>query len=156
MLNVVIDSREQLPYCFEKFQDVVIHRGALAEGDYSLLGCEHSISIERKELGDLVNCLSHDRDRFTKELNRLRPYPFRCVIVEASLTDIARHRYRSNMLPQAALQSVFALMVRFNIPFLFTDNRGGGEYAVYSLLAKYARELQKQADAVTKVSAKAA
>ncbi len=148
MLNVICDTREQKAFTFEKYLDVVVHRAALSEGDYSLAGCEHSIALERKELGDLVNCLSHDRARFERELIRLRPYPVKAVMVEASMLDVSRHRYQSKMLPEAVLQSVFTFTVRYGIPFLFCCTRAGAEYACHSILAKYAREVRKQADAV--------
>lgn len=144
MLNVVVDTREQRPFLFEKYPDVAVHRAALAEGDYSLQGWEHSIALERKSLDDLVQSLSHERPRFEREVVRLKPYPVKAVLVEGSLLDVSRHRYRSRMTPETVLQSVFTFWVRYGIPFLFCCTRDGGEYAAHAMLTKYARELQKQ------------
>ncbi|GAB6061155.1 hypothetical protein JCM31598_42720 [Desulfonatronum parangueonense] len=147
---ILRDSREQLGYNFDRFPGVTVHRAALESGDYSLPGLEHIVAVERKELNDLINCLCHDRDRFKRELHRLRPYQLKAVVVEAALEDVARGRYKSQMKPQAALQSCFAFMVKYGVNFIFAGNRNGGEYATHALLWKYQQELEKQLSAITK------
>jgi DNA excision repair protein ERCC-4 len=149
---ILRDSREQLGYDFDRFEGVTVHKAALESGDYSLPGLDHIVAIERKELNDLINCLCHDRDRFKKELHRLRPYALKAVVVEGTLEDIARGRFKSQMTPQSALQSIFAFMVKYSIPFIFAGNRKGGEYATHALLWKYRQELEKQLSANTKQS----
>ena len=147
---IVRDSREQLGYDFDRFEGVTVHRAALESGDYSLPGHEHLVAVERKELNDLIGCLTTGRERFKKELHRLRPYHLKAVVVEASMEDISRGRYKSQMAPQAALQSCMAFMVRYSIPFLFAGNRRGGEYVTHGLLWKYQQELEKQLSAINK------
>ena len=146
---IVTDSREQLPYTFTRF-DVQVVRGTLETGDYSLAGLEHLVAIERKSIDDLVQCLTTSRARFERELVRLRPYQLKAVIVESTLQDVARGRYRSRMEPQAALQSVIAFQVRHCVPFVWAGNRAGGEYYTHGLLAKMAREIEKQHAFLTK------
>ncbi|HOI96702.1 MAG TPA: ERCC4 domain-containing protein [Syntrophobacter fumaroxidans] len=138
-MTVIVDSREQTPYTFEGY-DVEIERGTLSTGDYSLAGYEDQIAIERKSLNDLVACLSHERPRFEKELRRARALDFFFVVVEASLEDIARGRYRSQMRPHAALQSMMTFMIRYRTLFVFAGSRSGAEYTTHALLTKYARE----------------
>jgi hypothetical protein len=63
---VVIDSREQAPLVFARLQSVA---GTLYSGDYSVLGLEDVLAVERKSLDDLANCcLASGRDRFEHEL----------------------------------------------------------------------------------------
>ena len=141
---VIVDTREQAPFDFGQFPDVEVTRGTLTTGDYSLAGFESVIACERKELNDLIACLQNgNRERFEKELARGAALHRFCVLVEASLEDISRHRYRSQMNPKAALQSLFAFQIRYGTAFLFCGNRAGAEYACYSLLAKYLYELQR-------------
>lgn len=150
-MNIIADSREQLPFSFAKWPDVQVHRASLPTGDYSLAGCEQVAAIERKTLDDLVGCLMGDnRDRFKKELARARGFELFVVVVEASLEDVARGRYKSQMKPQAALQTVTAFFVRFQVPFMFCGNRDGAEYMTYSLLSKYAYEIEKRYKALLK------
>ena len=149
---ILRDSREQLGYDFDRFEGVTVHRAALETGDYSLPGLESIVAVERKELNDLINCLCHDRDRFKRELHRLRPYQIKAIVVEGTLEDVARGRYKSQMKPQAALQSIFAFMVKYGVNFIFAGNRQGGEYATHSLLWKYQQELEKQLSTINKNS----
>ena len=72
MLKIICDSREQNGYAFSAYPDVMATTGTLTTGDYSLAGFTDKVAIERKELSDLIGCLTHDRDRFTRELERLR------------------------------------------------------------------------------------
>jgi len=143
-LQIIVDNREQLPFDFAAFSNVEIIPGTLAAGDYSLPGAEHLAAIERKTIDDLVGCLTKGRDRFERELCKLRPYTLAAIAVEASLEDLARGRYTSQMQPQAALQSIIAMQVRYGIPFMFCGNRPGAEYITHGLLSKYHREIEKQ------------
>ena len=54
-ITIKIDTREQKPYAFENAEI-----GALQVGDYSIVGLEDYISIERKELSDLISSISRD------------------------------------------------------------------------------------------------
>ena len=143
-MNIVVDSREQIPYAFSKWQ-VQTQRAALPAGDYSLPGLEDRAAVERKSLDDLVACLMGDnRDRFERELARARRYDLFVVVVEAGLEDVAKGRYKSQMKPQAALQTVTAFFVRYGVPFMFCGNRDGAEYMTHSLLSKYLYEIEKR------------
>ncbi len=129
-------------------------RAALPTGDYSLPGFEDRAAIERKSIDDLVGCLKSDnRDRFERELARARHYELFAVVVEATLEDVSKGRYRSEMKPHAALQSIFAFQVRYQVPFLFCGSRAGAEYTTYSLLTKYLQEIGKRYQKAVKAQA---
>lgn len=142
---VIVDTREQTPFDFGRFPDVVTRRDTLPTGDYSLAGFESVVACERKGLNDLIACLQNgNRERFERELARGSALHRFCVLVEGTLEDISHHRYRSQMEPKAALQSIFAFQIRYGTAFLFCGNRTGAEYACYSLLAKYLQEIEKR------------
>ncbi len=140
-LAIVVDTREQAPYAFERFP-VEIIRAGLSTGDYSLAGHQSRAAIERKSLDHLVGCLTVGRARFERELDRGRALDLFTVVVEASMEDVARHRYTGRMDPHAALQSILAFQVRYDVPFVWAGNRAGAEYVTYWTLQKYARELR--------------
>lgn len=142
-MRIIIDTREQAPYLFAGLE-VETERGTLPTGDYSLVGFEDRVGIERKALDDLVGCLTHDRVRFEKELARARSYELFAVVVEANLDDVIHGRFRSQMTSKAALGSITALSVRYGVPFLFCGNRKGGEAMTYQLLSKYLREIRER------------
>ena len=147
-LAVVVDTREQAPYGFERFP-VEIVRAGLPTGDYGLAGLEAQAAVERKALDDLIGCLTVGRDRFERELERARSLACFAVVVEASMEDVARHRYASRMAPHAALQSVLAFQVRYGVPFVWAGSRSGGEYVTFWLLQKFRREHDaRQAEAL--------
>jgi DNA excision repair protein ERCC-4 len=66
------------------------------------------------------------------------------LVVEATLADVSRGKYRCDMKPHAALQSIIAFMVRYQVPVILAGDRKGGEYIVYWLLAKYLREIEER------------
>lgn len=153
-LAIVVDTREQAPYGFDRFPGVEIIRAGLKTGDYSIQGFEHRIALERKSLSDLVGSLSTGRDRFERELDRARALACFAVVVEASMEDVARHRYTSRMTPHAALQSVLAFQVRYGCPFVWAGSRRGGEYVTFWMLQKFHREheaRQNEAQAVAEL-----
>lgn len=147
-MKIVVDTREQLPY---KFQTPTIS-GTLATGDYSILGLEHFIAIERKSLSDLIGCLCNGRQRFEKELFRSQALDFFALVVECSLTDIIGGGYRSKMSPKSAIQSILAFSVRYRLPVFFAENRDYGARITESLLLKYSREMEKRTEAILKAA----
>jgi ERCC4-type nuclease len=125
-------------------------RRTLPTGDYSIVGLEDLIAIERKTLPDLIGCLCNGRERFERELSRGKALDYFAVIIEASLTDIVNGNYRSQMTPKSAIQSIMAFSVRYRLPVFFVENRSYGARVVESLLLKYVREVEKRAEAVQK------
>lgn len=154
-MTIICDTREQNPYDFKRFQ-VEVTRAGLKTGDYSLPGLEALAAVERKALDDLISCLTVGRDRFERELDRARGMACFAVVVESSMEDVARHRYASRMDPHAALQSVLAFQVRYNVPFIWAGSRQGGEYVTHWMLQKFRREhqdRQSEAQAVAELEA---
>lgn len=149
-MRILIDTREQAPFTFQGYE-VDPETGTLSAGDYSLPGFEDRAAIERKELNDLISCLmNNNRERFERELARARHYELFAVVVEASLADVSQGHYRSDMKPQAALQSIITFQVRYRVPFVWAGNRKGAEYITYGLLSKYLREIGERYKRATK------
>jgi ERCC4-type nuclease len=70
--TIIQDSREQRPLPFSDDVPVVI--AGLRAGDYSILGMETDVALERKNIDDLCMCVTSERDRFERELVLLRGY----------------------------------------------------------------------------------
>jgi len=119
--TIVIDTREQTPFCFGDWPTAP---GTLASGDYSIQGLETRAAIERKSLSDLCACVTHERERFERELLRLRGYPVRAVVIEAELSEVMAGRYRSQVKPAAILGSCAAWQVRYGVPFHCAGTHG--------------------------------
>ena len=103
--TVVIDRREKNAW---RFENLPSESGTLATGDYSISGLTHLVAIERKSLPDLLACIGRERDRFKRELQRLRAYRFRCLVIEASYADLERGEWRSKIQPASVLGTLAA------------------------------------------------
>lgn len=137
MPTVVIDSREQKPYQFSGTSIIA----ALPTGDYSLQGMESMVAVERKELSDFIGCVTHDRERFTKELDRAATFRRFWIIIEGSLDQIERGEYRSKVNPNSVLGTIAAWENRYNVRFVFAGNRQTGNRTAERLLTHAFREL---------------
>lgn len=117
---IVIDTREQTPFVIPPQMHFVV--AGLKTGDYSLVGLENYVAVERKSLNDLVACIGRERDRFERELARLSLFAVKCVVIEAGLDDIAEHRYAGVLKPQHILGSTIAWQMDLGIPFHWCSN----------------------------------
>lgn len=96
---IVVDSREQRPLPLQSVIDrhrlpFEIRRGTLRTADYSILGLEHLCLVERKSVSDLAGVVGHGRERFERELARLRDETRAAfLVVEGSASDILLHRH---------------------------------------------------------------
>ena len=127
---VIIDKREQLPWNLEP---LTCQAGTLQTGDYSLLDFPNEISIERKELSDFVGCVGGGRERFERELERLKAYRVHAVIVEASWQDLAEGNWRSKLTSQTVLRSLSSWLSQGNV-IIPAGNREMSERIARSML----------------------
>jgi DNA excision repair protein ERCC-4 len=77
-------------------------------------------AVERKSIGDLVNCcMGENRQRFERELRRLRGYRFKRLLIVGSRGEIEVMRYHSRISPKAVLGSLSAWEIRFDCPVVY-------------------------------------
>ena len=138
-VTFIVDTREQEAYSFDS-RLVAVERRALPAGDYSVVGLENTVAVERKSLDDFVSTVIHDRTRFRKELQKLASYRNACVVVEASVLDILLGRYRGGAHPNAVLGSALSIILDYRIPVFFCSNRQAAcQFVQAYLLAAHAR-----------------
>lgn len=89
MPTIIIDTREQAPLPIEAYP---VERATLPVGDYGIAGFSDwdnpAFIVERKSLDDLVQSLTHGRDRFEREVLKLRQIGFRALLIEAEQSQI--------------------------------------------------------------------
>jgi DNA excision repair protein ERCC-4 len=141
--TIITDTREQTPL---RFTNLVTVLGTLTSGDYAPRGLEHIAAIERKSAADLVSSVTHDRDRFERELHRLRGMHFARVIVTSSRDVIAAGAYRSNANPRAVLASCDTFEVRYGVPFVFVEDDTAAALLVERWVWLVCREIVSQAN----------
>ncbi len=119
---LVIDTREQAPLTFSRLPSV---RGTLSTGDYSFRGGEELFAVERKSVADLVGCCVGDnRERFFRELHRLRGFRFKRLLIVGTRAEISAGDFRSNISPRAVLATLSAIEARFDVPVVFAATVG--------------------------------
>ena len=101
--TVVVDSREQNPLDFGSWPTIT---KALPTGDYSVAGIETLIAIERKSLSDLVGSFTGGRDRFEREMLRMKSYRCRA--------SFGRMQYRRYLCGALEVESLSECCHRFD------------------------------------------
>ena len=142
---IAIDTRERLPLRFKHYPT---EAATLATGDYSVKGFENSWTTERKSIPDLIGSLTHGRDRFMRELQRMKAYPFRRLLIEGKREDIESHNYRSRATPQSILGSLAAIEIRYNLPIVYAESRLKAAQLIEQWAFYYLREKIKQAQSI--------
>jgi ERCC4-type nuclease len=137
--TIIIDTREQEGYSFDPRLAATVRR-ALPAGDYSVVGLENTVAVERKSLDDFVSTVIHSRQRFRNELRKLAGYRAACVVVEGGVLDVLLHRYRGDAHPNAVVGSSLSIILDFRIPVFFCSNRQAAcQFVQAYLLAAHAR-----------------
>jgi ERCC4-type nuclease len=147
--TVAVDTREQLPFSFQdiridrKKAFVLTQKRTLPTGDYSIVGYEDRICVERKSLEDLYQTLGNGRERFVRELERMQDMEFSAVVVEASLGQVKDPTkddplFHSLMNPDAVLGTIIAFAGQFHkTRWKFAGNRTHAEKITFKLLLQY-------------------
>ncbi len=138
---VLVDSREKHPWDLTPLRT---EKATLPTGDLALAVDPSAVCVERKSLPDLIGCIGGGRDRFERELDRMRAYPARLVIVEASWSDIQAGDWRAQISPHAAQGSILAWIGR-GVPFFFAGDREAAQRAASRFLYLRAREHYRKA-----------
>jgi DNA excision repair protein ERCC-4 len=134
---ILIDTREQTPWVFDSHPTLPTKLDA---GDYSLKGLESYITIERKSLPDMIGCCGSSRDRFIRELLRLRGYRYSAVIIEGTRQQIQNGKWRSSLKPAQVIGSINSWRVKYNIEFIYAGNAKLAAQECYQLLHKFYKQ----------------
>ena len=132
--TITIDTREQQPYAFT---GAVVQ--TLPTGDYSIVGLEDRVTIERKSKADAYGSLGGGRARFRREFERLAGYDYAVVVIEDTVPGFLHRPAHSKMNPKAALCSLLAWSVRYRVPVFFAGDREHARALTYKLLEMYWR-----------------
>ena len=139
---IVIDTRESDPLFFrgeKPRKDVPIVRKTLPYGDYSLLGFEGCISFERKKPTDLYSCLGKERDRFKRELEKLKDFERKYILVEAPESEVLACIEYTKLHPNVVRQSLASIEMKLGIPIHYAQNKTASELWMMDRFVKYFR-----------------
>lgn len=146
-ITILIDTREQTPFDMAKF-GFQVERATLKTGDYSVKGLD-GIAIERKSLSDLLGCIGKERPRFERELNRLKTFEAKAVVVSASEEEIRAGNYHySKLTPRQVIGSYTGWMATLGIPWIFAPDHDQAASRAGHFLWLYAKHHLKPGNGV--------
>lgn len=141
--NVIIDSREQLPYLFtsSKINEVIVTK--LDSGDYSIQGLEDQLAIERKaSVAEFYNNIT--QSRFWREMQRMKDYKYRFIIFEFSVSDVEMFPYGSDLprsvmkklkiTPAYLMKCIARIQIEYDIHVIFGEDRDNSVYLVTNIM----------------------
>ena len=159
---VAVDQREKAPYAFAGMSSVLVdcrgygrlvvkvERQFLNTGDYSIVGCEDLVAVERKSLEDLYSTLGQHRDRFEAEFERLNAMDVAAVMIEATWGDVRAPEqsrgmaWRSRLSPKSVMGTIQQWTIRFpKVHWYAPGSRRAAEQGTFLFLERFWRETHK-------------
>jgi hypothetical protein len=166
---IIVDEKEQQPFTFpdlqtgasQGYRKIVartIRRSlGTSKGDYSMIGFEGQIHIERKSLEDAHGTIlgwGERRDRFEATLSYLNQIEFGAVVVECTLgvllANAPERGKKSKVENRRSLNATYLSwqMKYSSVPWIFCDTRGLAETETYRLFEKfYAYKIKRRKSA---------
>ncbi len=145
---VIKDTREQDGYYFGKYNTCagMVER-KLDTGDYSIEGLEEKICVERKGcVEELAQNLGQKKHAFLNEIERMKSFPHKFIVLEFSLEDLIKFPENSRI-PESQKASVkisgkyllkclLEFQLHDNINVLFCGNKHNAFLAVSSIFKR--------------------
>lgn len=145
---IIVDTQEHVhrhPFTFYEFPTEVAH---LYTGDYTIKGLEHLIAVERKTLQDFLGCVGRERDRFTRELARMRGHRFRLLVIEATAAQLEQGDWLGKIQPAHVLGSLAAWTAQYDLPVWLGGTHDAAGRFVERYLYQCARRVALELGAV--------
>lgn len=124
-LTILEDSREQSPLDFSGFRGVATIRQGLKTADYSIQGYESYLVFERKSVQDLVGTLVRGHERFLRELDRMRNFEEKYILIEHTPTILfnycLKHGWQRKF--DMIIQSLLAYANHYQVHVHFCKDR---------------------------------
>ena len=109
---LLVDTREQKPL---RFSHLPAESATLYTGDYSVRGLEEVFAVERKSLADLAGSLTRERDRFMREMHRLRGYRFPYLLAIGDDMELSRLQAQGRLKLHQVEHSLRAIESRYGV-----------------------------------------
>jgi len=136
---IITDTRENCGYLFKgKEAEAKIVMKKLTTGDYSLEGFENKIVIERKRINELFGNFAGDRERFMREVERMKKIPYKFLLIEGSFKDLIQmKKVPGKVSIKLVVATLISLMIKRNIKVVFAGNPKLAEQLAYRILIKF-------------------
>lgn len=137
---IAVDTREILPFDLLGFATM---RKTLRTGDYSIVGLEDKLSIERKSYSDAWSSMSAGRARFERCVRRLAELDRAAIVIECGVRELAIQPSRiERVTPASVVGGLISWSCQFRLPIFFCDDRAHAERVCVRFLASYWKHLR--------------
>lgn len=155
--EVIVDTKEKQPWDLVSSEIIGKEYKALKTGDYTVKGLEDIICIERKgSISEIAQNLS--QKRFKKELERMKPYRFKYLMIEGGLTELINYPLGSN-LPQKIvskirvngkylLRCINRIQVKYGVHVVFGGNRENTEWIAINLMKEVVQLIYEENNSI--------
>ena len=150
--TIIKDTREKQGYTFAASRTkyhvckgMVVRK--LDTGDYSVEGLEDKVCVERKaSVVELANNVGVSRRRFDAEIERMKEFPHRFLVLEFSLTDLMdfpegsdvpdREIKKLRITNKYMLRYLMELQINHGVNVIFCDSKKNAKWTVLSILKR--------------------
>jgi DNA excision repair protein ERCC-4 len=137
--TILVDTREQREFRFYGLATTV---GTLKTGDYSLVGYQDRVAVERKSKADIWMCCATERPRFERCLERLAALERAAVVIECDLRELSiRPEYIQRVTPATVVGSCISWSCKYRLPFYWCDTRAYAERVTVRFLAAFLKHV---------------
>lgn len=138
--GLVIDTREQTPLFLPKPpKGLVIVRNTLLVADYSILGFERTVGVERKGIDDLWTSVTVESERFQRELVTLAEYELKYLLIEGIESEYLCHRPERKISPNSIRMALCKIEACLRIPIHSSETRADAERWLLDVFIRYFR-----------------
>lgn len=143
LFTIVVDSREQKPFEFERYPVKTVTK-TMKTADYAVQQPGYygkngtykaPFGVERKGESDFLSSITHDRERFKREIKRASewdaPMP---VVIESPYVKFKQGNYYPNINPNSIIGTVDKWPKYYNVDFFFRDDRRDAESFTFEML----------------------
>ena len=110
----------------------------LKTGDYSIVGMENKITVERKTAIDLFGSTGGGRKRFEREMQRMSEMQHAVLLIESSLAGIFTNPpSRSEMKSKSVFRTLISWSQKYNVHVWPMWNREASERVTYLILKQF-------------------
>ena len=147
--TIVVDKSEKKPWTFLDLVVTIDGREHLVEqqtisrrlktGDYSILGYEDKITIERKNPADCIASITQHRKRFIRLLERMSTFRWSAILVECEWADLLRLCAATTRVSPISLDgSIMAFTQRFpTVHWIFRPTRATAMKTCWKALDRF-------------------
>jgi ERCC4-type nuclease len=137
-LHIIEDTRQQCSLVWPA--GVTVERRTMPEADYTTEALWGIAAIELKR-DDFAAAVGSDRARFDREIERLKPYRWKAIVVAGELLSV----YRETMVhPHAILGSISSWYARHDVPCLFVGNDTSAARVIAGLLRRWTERVEAE------------